>query len=103
MQETDGKTGLDVLNDPGLNKSTAFSDVERDTLKLRGLLPAAVCSKRVQISRVMENVRRKAYDIERYNFLMALQGRNERLFYRTLLAWAPWFAARAGFVMICSW
>ena len=85
MQETHEKTGLDVLNDPGINKSTAFSDVERDTLKLRGLLPAAVCTQRVQIARVMGNVRRFASDIERYSYLMALQSRNERLFYRTLI------------------
>lgn len=85
MLESDGKTGLDVLKDARLNKSTAFSEAERNRFRLRGLLPAAVCTQRVQIARVMENVRRKAYDIERYNFLMALQGRNERLFYRTLI------------------
>ena len=33
----------------------------------------------------MENLRRKAYDIERYIFLIALQERNERLFYRTVI------------------
>lgn len=33
----------------------------------------------------MANLRRKAYDIERYVFLLALQGRNERLFHRLVL------------------
>ena len=32
-----------VLNDAALNKSTAFSGNERERLKLRGLLPTAVC------------------------------------------------------------
>lgn len=78
-------TGFAVLNDAALNKSTSFTEEERDSLKLRGLLPAAVCSQQVQISRVLENIRRKAHDIERYIYLMALQSRNERLFYRTVI------------------
>eukprot|EP00439_Symbiodinium_sp_Y106_P088410 s1_g946.t1 len=35
--------------------------------------------------RVLANMRRKAYDIERYIFLTALQERNQTLFYRTLI------------------
>jgi len=62
MPNSGGKTGLDVLSDPGLNKSTAFSVAERDRLKLRGLLPAAVCTQRVQIARgcitIFGNLRR---------------------------------------------
>ena len=38
-----------------------------------------------QKKRVLENVRRKTSDIERYIALQALQNRNERLFYRTLI------------------
>jgi malate dehydrogenase (oxaloacetate-decarboxylating)(NADP+) len=79
------RTGLAVLNNARLNKSTAFSKDERERLKLRGLLPAAVCSQKVQIERVMANVRRKENDLERYILLRALQARNERLFYRVLL------------------
>ena len=33
----------------------------------------------------MANIRRKGYDIERYVFLQALQGRNERLFYQIVM------------------
>ena len=39
----------------------------------------------MQEQRALENIRRKAYDIERYVFLVALMERNERLFYRTVL------------------
>ncbi len=77
--------GLRALQDPTLNKATAFTEEERRRLRLRGLLPPTVCSQQVQMDRVLENLRRKASDIERYIFLLALQGRNERLFYKTLL------------------
>ena len=78
-------TGYDVLRDPALNKSTAFTRAERERYRLRGLLPAQVVDQETQQARVLENLRRKAYDIERYIFLIALQARNERLFYRTLI------------------
>ena len=38
-----------------------------------------------QKERILKNIRRKAYDIEKYVGLRALQDRNERLFYRTLI------------------
>ncbi len=80
-----GLTGMALLGNPKYNKSTAFTAAERDRYRLRGLLPAAVSTQSMQIRRVLENLRRKAYDIERYVFLMALHGRNERLFYRLLI------------------
>jgi malate dehydrogenase (oxaloacetate-decarboxylating)(NADP+) len=79
------KKGWEILNSRALNKSTAFSQNERDELGLRGLLPYAESSQAKQIQRVMGNLRRKEYDIERYIFLSALQGRNERLFYQTII------------------
>ncbi len=79
------KKGCTILHDSALNKSTAFTKDERDVLGLRGLLPYAVSTQEKQIARVMENVRRKRYDIERYVLLSALQDRNERLFYQTVI------------------
>ncbi|MEM8981648.1 MAG: NAD-dependent malic enzyme [Pseudomonadota bacterium] len=79
------KRGYAVLTDRHLNKSTAFTETERDQLGLRGLLPPAVGSQTTQLSRVLENLRRKRDDIERYVFLMALQSRNERLFLKTII------------------
>ncbi len=76
--------GYDRLKRPELNKGTAFTLDERDRYRLRGLLPAHVSSLETQESRAMENLRRKGSDIERYIFLQALQGRNERLFYHLL-------------------
>ncbi len=78
-------TGFKVLFNPALNKGTAFTEEERDKYKLRGLLPPGVSDPDVQLHRALENMRRKYYDIERYIFLSALQSRNERLFYRTIM------------------
>ena len=77
--------GVDLLHDPALNKGTAFSQAERDALGLRGLLPPSVLDQRHQVERVLENLRRKPSDLERYIFLAALQDRNETLFYRVLV------------------
>ena len=79
------KRGYDILNDAALNKSTAFSEQERDDFGLRGLLPPNVGTQEVQMRRVLLNMRRKTYDIDRYIFLSALQERNQRLFFRIVL------------------
>jgi len=76
--------GVKLLHDPVRNKGTAFTEEERDILGLRGLLPPHVFSQELQEMRVMENLRRKANDLERYLFLIALQDRNETLFYRVV-------------------
>lgn len=78
-------SGYDRLQNPEFNKGTAFTNEERDRYGLRGLLPAGVSSPEQQEARALANMRRKAYDIERYVFLQALQGRNERLFYRLVI------------------
>ena len=77
--------GYDRLKSPELNKGTAFTAAERDQYKLHGLLPARVSTFDAQELRALENLRRKAFDIERYVFLQALQDRNERLFYRLMI------------------
>lgn len=77
--------GYDIINNPALNISTAFSHEQRKELGLQGLLPHKICSMEVQEQRVLENLRRKSFDIERYIFLVALMDRNEKLFYHTVL------------------
>ncbi|MBT8079133.1 MAG: NAD-dependent malic enzyme [Gammaproteobacteria bacterium] len=84
-QEVLSPQGYEMLRNPELNKGTAFTEKERERFGLRGLLPAGVSDPAVQEQRAMANLRRKAYDIERYVFLLALQGRNERLFHRLVL------------------
>ncbi len=77
--------GFGLLLHPSTNRSTAFTLEERRRLGLRGLLPAHVSSIEQQQERVLEGIRRKPSDIERYIALQALQDRNEQLFYRTLI------------------
>lgn len=77
--------GVKILHDPVRNKGTAFTDAERDYLKLRGLLPPRQHSPAEQELRVLNNVREKPTDLERYLYLVALQDRNETLFYRVLM------------------
>ena len=76
--------GVALLQDPALNKGTAFSESERDALGLRGLLPPYVASQENQLARVLENFRRKATDLEKYINLRALHDRNETLFFRLI-------------------
>ena len=78
-------TGKALLADPGLNKSTAFTREERERYGLRGLLPHDVADMESQKRRVLGNIRRKGNDIEKYIFLNALQERNHRLFFRTII------------------
>ena len=78
-------SGVKILHDPVRNKGTAYTDAERDALKLRGLLPPRVHSMAEQELRVLGNVRAKPTDLERYLYLIALQDRNENLFYRVIM------------------
>jgi malate dehydrogenase (oxaloacetate-decarboxylating)(NADP+) len=79
------RQGVKILHDPVRNKGTAYTEAERDALKLRGLLPPRVHSMAEQELRVLGNVRAKPTDLERYLYLIALQDRNEHLFYRVIM------------------
>ena len=77
-------TGQLLLDNPLLNKGSAFTEDERREFGLLGLLPLHCSTIEEQLVRTYENYRRKESDLERYVFLMALQDRNETLFYRLL-------------------
>lgn len=79
-----GKRGVALLQDPLLNKGTAFTFAERDALGLRGLLPPSIASQDQQLERVLGNIRRKTSELEKYIYLISLQERNENLFYRVV-------------------
>src|SRR5256884_3230512 len=77
--------GMGLLNDQQLNRGTAFTEEERRTFGLDGLLPPQVESLDEQAARAYEAYKRKDDDLERHIYLRALQDTNEVLFYRLLL------------------
>jgi malate dehydrogenase (oxaloacetate-decarboxylating)(NADP+) len=80
------KRGADVLLDPRINKSTAFTEKEREALGLTGLLPEVTESEDLQIRRVMQQLGFKTTDLERYIYLVNLLDHDETLFYRVLMS-----------------
>ena len=77
--------GIKLLHEPHLNKGTSFTEAERDALGLRGLLPPRIFSQAERAEHVMNNMRRKTSNLEKYIYLSGLQDRNEKLFYRILI------------------
>jgi malate dehydrogenase (oxaloacetate-decarboxylating)(NADP+) len=80
------KRGIDLLHDPELNKSTGFTEAERQTLGLVGLVPDVTESIETQLARVLLQLKSKPNDLERFIHLMNLLETNETLFYRTLMS-----------------
>jgi malate dehydrogenase (oxaloacetate-decarboxylating) len=77
--------GVDLLNNPALNKGTAFDEAEREAFGLHGLLPPIVESLDSQCVRAYEAFLLKENDLERHIYLRQFQDANEVLFYRLLL------------------
>jgi len=80
------KLGIELLWDPRLNKSTAFTDSEKEKLGLIGLLPDVTESEDLQLQRVLLQLGQKNTDLDRYIYLVNLLDHNERLFYRTVMS-----------------
>jgi malate dehydrogenase (oxaloacetate-decarboxylating) len=83
---TTALSGYELLADPQLNKGTAFSESERETFDLHGLLPPNVATLDEQVSRRLQALRGYETDIERYAVLRELQDTNETLFYALLVS-----------------
>jgi malate dehydrogenase (oxaloacetate-decarboxylating)(NADP+) len=86
MATTSQKRGIEVLHDPTLNKSTAFSEAEKQALGLVGLVPDVTESADLQLQRVNMQLAQKPTDLERYIYLLNLLDHNETLFYHTLMS-----------------
>ncbi|KAK1591393.1 hypothetical protein Q3G72_006936 [Acer saccharum] len=78
-------SGYSLLRDPRHNKGLAFTERERDTHYLRGLLPPAVLSQELQEKKLMNSIRQYQVPLQKYSALMELEERNERLFYKLLI------------------
>jgi len=79
-------TGYDLLRDPRLNKGTAFSDTERRTRGIEGLLPPAIMTIELQVARMHGELANLDNDLQKYLLLSDLQARNETLFYAVLMS-----------------
>mmetsp|Transcript_46868 Transcript_46868/g.92246 ORF Transcript_46868/g.92246 Transcript_46868/m.92246 type:complete len:591 (+) Transcript_46868:29-1801(+) len=77
-------SGTRLLRTARYNKGLAFTAEERRLLRLEGLLPPAVLTQEIQVNRVLEALSKKDNDLEKHIALIALCGRNERLFFRVL-------------------
>jgi malate dehydrogenase (oxaloacetate-decarboxylating) len=77
-------SGYELLNDPLLNKGTAFRENERDEFELHGLLPPHVAELGYQVKRRLDAFRGLGSNIQKYIFLRGLQDSNETLFYALL-------------------
>jgi malate dehydrogenase (oxaloacetate-decarboxylating)(NADP+) len=80
------KRSTDLLHDPRLNKSTGFTEAERQALGLVGLVPDVTESIETQLDRVLQQLKDKPTDLERFIHLMSLCETNQTLFYRTLMS-----------------
>jgi malate dehydrogenase (oxaloacetate-decarboxylating)(NADP+) len=80
------KRGIDLLHDPRINESTGYTEDERQTLGLVGLVPDVTESIETQLARVMLQLNSKNTDLDRFIYLMGLLDANETLFYRTLMS-----------------
>ena len=74
-------TAHDILNNPFLNKGTAFTLEERKELGLIGLLPPYVQTIEEQAAQTYAQMERKANDLEKRLFLMEIFNTNRTLFY----------------------
>lgn len=63
----------------------AFTLKERQLMGIHGLLTPCIISQDQQAYRVMQNFYKRPSDLDRYVYLVALQDRNEKLFYRVLV------------------
>ena len=77
-------SGFNLLNNPRLNKGTAFTEEERDIFSLHGLLPPHIGTLDQQMSRRKKVLDGHANDFDKYSYMRDIQDTNETLFYALL-------------------
>ncbi len=75
------KTAQEILNDPFINKGTAFTLEERKALNLVGVLPTVVQTLEEQTEQTYKEYQKKVSDLEKRVYLMTLFNTNRTLFY----------------------
>ncbi|MCR1901534.1 malolactic enzyme [Ligilactobacillus apodemi] len=72
---------MNILNNPFLNKGTAFTTQEREKLGLTGALPAKVQTLQEQADQAYGQFKSKSNQLEQRQFLMTIFNTNRTLFY----------------------
>ncbi len=80
------KRGMEILHDPTLNKSTAFTEAEREALGIVGLVPDVTEPEDLQLRRALLQLGHKNTDLDRYIYLVNLLDNDETLFYRLIMS-----------------
>lgn len=78
------KKGLDLLNNPFLNKGTAFTKEERERYGIVGMLPSTVQTLEEQATQAYAQYSSKTSDLEKRIFLMNIFNTNRTLFYKLM-------------------
>lgn len=73
-----------VLNNPFINKGTAFTQAERSKLGLTGLLPPKIQTLEQQVAQAYSQLKKRTQALDQYLFLMQIFNQNRVLFYRLL-------------------
>lgn len=76
--------GMEILNNPFLNKGTAFTKVEREKLGLTGMLPSRIQTLEEQAVQTYAQYLSKPSDLEKRIFLMNIFNTNRTLFYKLM-------------------
>lgn len=77
-------TGYQLLNNPFLNKGTAFTEKERQQYNLIGLLPSQVQTLEQQTKQAYKQFKSKQTPLEKRLFLMTIFNENVTLFYHLM-------------------
>jgi hypothetical protein len=73
------KRGIELLRDPSLNRSTAFTEAEKQEFGIVGLVPDVTETEDLQLRRVLLQLSQKNTDLDRYIYLVNLLDHNETL------------------------